>query len=1320
MPNLDTLTVKFSSKGTATAVKNIKDMGYAVRNLAQTLKTIDGSKLQSFANSMDTLKKSIPTKAQTDRMTAFGTAVKDLSSAIGTADIGTFSKDMATLGSSLDSFKRSSVNSIKNAVTAMQELGQQTQQTASTIDSATTKTTTNVSLGNAKGALSDAKEIIATLDKVQVKAKGVTGIMQKMGIVTPTKAFKTLEQNAEKVRQKYEELRSTLQKGLNTGEITSGSTEYKKKMAELDALRNKYDELIQKQRELALEGNKGFTINPNIQKAYAGIKDTVNGVKKAFGGVSSIIGTANKYINSFIGKLRSLGKTTRSTKTDTSSLTDSAKKLANEFLRVSKMLKLMVTRMALRAVIKEVGNGFKSLALHSDEFNNSMSSLINGSKKLGYSFSAMVSPLINALAPAIVYIINLLTKLANVFNQVISSITGASTWNKAKDFTDSWRDSIAGAGKELKKTVLGFDELNQLQENKSSSGGGNDIADMFETLPIESKWKELADKIKKIAKDLFEPIKNAWAKVGDFVKKSWKYALNEVLELGKDIAKDFFKVWKEQATQKIFENIFEAVGWIGVAVGNLAKRFREAWNYNETGLKILRAIRDIVLIITEHIKNMAKATADWADNLNFKPLLTSIQGWLESLKPAVDAIMGVLEDFYNQVVLKFTKWVVESGLPSLIDVFKRFNEEVDWEGLREKLSKLWDHLEPFMETIGEGLIIFIERVTKALAEFLNGDEFADFLERLGQWMDTVTPEDVADAIEKLVKAIIALKVAGMVVSVLATFGKTLAAIGAIASGVVVLLKGLLIVVTAIVGINIGTWLGSLFDPETYGDYTGITGAFKLIYDLIVAIKDEVKILIDDFKTLFSPSDWGSWLGALSRFFVAPGFENLRETLEEAQREYYSTGKAAEDLSQKTHGAKDALEGVAQKLLESTGAAQNGFSSFSEYASNIGIAAENTTSFSKALDTMKTSADNTNTSFASAVESLKSIKDESQTAYETAATSAGSFYEAAKRIAEETKNASTSIKEVKDTTDGLSNELGNASKKMGDLKNDSEKMSLSVNESSSVMDKLKSKIQETKESSKNYNDLKASVEKDSSGINSSVNSIDFKKVQDEIAKITADASKEYDKLMADVEIDTKGISDNINGISFETANLEFDNFSTETTTSMEDATKAVDDGAKDIEECIKTIQEGFTKDKWTFSGVAEGLKKTFKDAREGIASEWNQIANKLNGSHEVGTNKIKIDLPKFARGGFPEDGLFMANHSELVGTFNNGKTAVANNAQIVEGISAGVYNAVSKAVAGSDSGSKYISNEIIVDGEVIARTITKAQDRQSRRYSPSMA
>ena len=169
-----------------------------------------------------------------------------------------------------------------------------------------------------------------------------------------------------------------------------------------------------------------------------------------------------------------------------------------------------------------------------------------------------------------------------------------------------------------------------------------------------------------------------------------------------------------------------------------------------------------------------------------------------------------------------------------------------------------------------------------------------------------------------------------------------------------------------------------------------------------------------------------------------------------------------------------------------------------------------------------------------------------------------------------------------------------------------------------------------------------------------------------------------------------------------------------------AKRKLEDFKRDGLGIVQSIKDAFSKDKWTFSGVAEGLKNTFQDAKDGIKGIWNSIAEKLNGEHDIGGSSFHINLPTFATGGFPEDGLFLASHHELVGSFSNGKTAVANNQQIIAGIEQGVYNAVSRANSQNSGSASYIANEIIVDGEVLARSVTKAQEKQNRRYSPSLA
>lgn len=95
-----------------------------------------------------------------------------------------------------------------------------------------------------------------------------------------------------------------------------------------------------------------------------------------------------------------------------------------------------------------------------------------------------------------------------------------------------------------------------------------------------------------------------------------------------------------------------------------------------------------------------------------------------------------------------------------------------------------------------------------------------------------------------------------------------------------------------------------------------------------------------------------------------------------------------------------------------------------------------------------------------------------------------------------------------------------------------------------------------------------------------------------------------------------------------------------------------------------------------NGVISGVESLVNHAIDGL-KKLAEAASKIPGiSFSIDIPNVSLPrIPKFSTGGFPEDGLFMANHNELVGQFSNGKTAVANNEQIVEGISQGVRQAV---------------------------------------------
>ena len=850
-----------------------------------------------------------------------------------------------------------------------------------------------------------------------------------------------------------------------------------------------------------------------------------NGFQRFLGTVKNVAGNLKK-LNLHTSKstnfFKKLGSSSKSTSV-------SAKGLAKELMRVGKMMKLMITRMVLRKIISGIGDGFKNLAQYSSQVNASMSLLWNSFRQLGNSIAAAASPLLNAFAPALNTIIQLVIKAVNAINQLISAMLGLGVWTRAKTLTDDYAKSLqkaGGAAKDLKKTVLGFDELNQLQDNKNSGGGTTSPANMFEEVAVEKKWKDLADK-------LLDPFKRAWAKVGDYVKKSWKKALDNVKKLGKDVANDFLEVWNQPRTVQMLEDMLRIVGNIGQFVGNLADSFDKAWNKADVGKRIFENIRNLCADIVSGIEDITLSWALWASKVNFTPFLEGLAGFTESLDKPVKAVMGVLSDLNDHFIQPVAKWLIEEGIPSLIQVFTDFNNSVDWDKIRDRLDRVWQALAPFAIEVGKGLVEFIGRVSEKVGNFLNSDTWDAFIDTLIKWMEKVDADDVADGLTAIATALIAYKTFTWL-STIASGLKTFFAVFTggtateAASGMTTIGNALLFLGSALAGVHLGSTVADAIEfplfEKTLNGIAAIGEKFGLDATEVRAAAANVHNLGEEYKGLGGKLRMvhDAWTGDIN---------NLTYTVRDANGEIIGSYK----------GGQEAV-----------------------------ITFEKSTS------------------------------------------------DATKKISQDTAAMTTKL-----TTDA------------GTLK---------------------------------------------------------KTYFEPVIKSTKDF-----------------------GITTQTETYNIKEAYSGATVSIQGDLKTLEKSNKDT---MSSIKKGFDEKEWTFSGVADGLRKTFEDAKNAIKGVWNGIADKLNGSHSIGGGSFNINLPKlYATGGFPEDGLFMANHNELVGRFSNGKTAVANNEQITAGIAQAVYSAM---MASNGGGSQYINNTIEVDGVAIARAVTKGQRSLDRRYSPTMA
>lgn len=383
---------------------------------------------------------------------------------------------------------------------------------------------------------------------------------------------------------------------------------------------------------------------------------------------------------------------------------------------------------ALNSMVTGTKEGLNNLVMYSDRVNDSMSMLMSSMTRLKNSFATAFAPLLNVVAPILSRFIDLISEAATKVGMFFAALTGQTTFEKAIKVQQDYRESLEGtaeaekeAAKEQDKYLSGLDEIRRWESNKDEDEEDElKPEDMFTTVPVENSMVELADKVKDVFKKLFAPLKEAWKREGKFVMDSWKYALKEVWKLAKDIGRDFLKVWNQEATIAMLADMLHIIGDIGLIVGNLAGKFREAWNYNNTGLHILENIRDIFAVIIHNIREAADYTVEWTKTLDFRPLLTSIENVTSSLIRFADFVSGTLVDFYTEFILPLASWSLsEQGLPRLFNILASFMDSINWEGLRTSLKSLYQALEPYAEEIGNGLIDFIEKMKDEGVEFFN-------------------------------------------------------------------------------------------------------------------------------------------------------------------------------------------------------------------------------------------------------------------------------------------------------------------------------------------------------------------------------------------------------------------------------------------------------------------------------------------------------------------------------------------------------------------------------------------------------------------------
>lgn len=525
----------------------------------------------------------------------------------------------------------------------------------------------------------------------------------------PTEEYREIQAQIDQATAKMNQLTEAQERFLTNGGKKNSNT-YKRQQYDIDELANTIKYAEGELKDLEASGTAFRTgtgtkeAKADMEKLAAAEDKLANINDRLNTSYKSIKGTVDEYKSKTLKASDANDKMSSSGKRASKSIKGVSKSAGGARMSLGRMLGMSllmsVAFRAFSAVMSGIKGGFDNLSQYSSDTNNSLSMLWSSLVRLQNSLATAFAPILSVVAPILSKFIDMISTAASYVSMFFAFLSGKKTYTKAiavqKDYAKSLDKTASSAKKDADSTkdvadatedatdatedyLSPLDDLNRYTEqqdknnsgsknpstNTPNAGGGSGTSPMFEEVAISDI--PILEKLKDILSQIFKPFKEAWDKEGKNTIDAAKYAFTELKNLVTDVGKSMLEVWTNGTGTKILETILQIAQGIFTTIGNIARQLDAAWNKNKVGTAIIQAIANIFQTILDIINKIVWATADWAGKLDFYPLLDSIRNVLEKLQPLIKVIGDYVYELYTTIVLPFLKWLIEKGLPTLIN-----------------------------------------------------------------------------------------------------------------------------------------------------------------------------------------------------------------------------------------------------------------------------------------------------------------------------------------------------------------------------------------------------------------------------------------------------------------------------------------------------------------------------------------------------------------------------------------------------------------------------------------------------------------------------
>ena len=413
-------------------------------------------------------------------------------------------------------------------------------------------------------------------------------------------------------------------------------------------------------------------------------------------------------------------------------------------------------KLVTSAVREGVNNLYIWAGMVGNSFKPTMDSLATSFLYLKNSIGAAVSPLLDALAPAFEVVVNQIVDVLNIFNQVIATMTGASTWRKALRAPASYADNISGLGhdaedasdavKELKRTILGFDEINKLEDKTKTVAPKNNGKDPTGYFAKQGAFSFVEEPISQTALNIADKLKEAWTngdftdignaigkKIGDaLLKVQWEKdiqpavkklatsvgtLLNGLLDYNGEGGKAMwdgiaYTIYNAINTAVLgYTTFFDTVHWegigegIGAALKKVCKNINWTKGKNSLGDALAAFPNAVIDVLTGFTKKFtAKDFYDLGNNVGkaVTKALTKIK-WKDLFNNAITISTGILSAFNGLLEGIDWKQIKDAILTGIKSVPKK-----KWANLGTEIGKAIFNVADFIANMADTLIKAVE------------------------------------------------------------------------------------------------------------------------------------------------------------------------------------------------------------------------------------------------------------------------------------------------------------------------------------------------------------------------------------------------------------------------------------------------------------------------------------------------------------------------------------------------------------------------------------------------------------------------------------